>query len=184
MKSSATFFALAWASLYGAITASAVLWLDHGGNLLGGFAFALYRLPRQILLWLGAADLSRRPLLNALVAGLIILLTAFAFGRYGQTQGAERSSSTLVHRPLAAVALGLALTYEVVDLLAGDTARHALGSLRWRLFLPWHFAALIVTAAYVVAARKGVLPRWLRRCYWLVVFVMLLTVLFPMTDAM
>jgi hypothetical protein len=183
MKGSRAFVPLTLALLYGVTAGAAVFWMDRGGRLLGGLAFALDRIPRELTLALGGPDPARVRAVNAFLAAVfvfLIVLPALAWSNPSHIWN-ERSWS---RRALAAIGLCILLLYGIVDLTFGEMSRYAFGRLRYSLFLPWHLAALGLTVGYLVWLWKAAVPYWVRRAYWFTLFGMALLVLFPISDAL
>ncbi|MGH9315574.1 MAG: hypothetical protein ACRD1P_00460 [Thermoanaerobaculia bacterium] len=170
------------ALLYGAMTAGAVFWMDRGGNPSGGLAFALDRIPREVALTLGGSDPATMPALNAFLAAIFVFLVALPLLACSNRSYTGNDGNW--HRAVPAIGVCLLLLFEIVSLALGEAPRYALGSLRYKLFLPWHAVALGLTAAYVAWLLKADIPNWVRRVYWLTLFGMSLLVLFPITDAL
>ncbi len=183
MKGSRTGLPLTLALLYGAATGAAVFWMDRGGNPLGGLAFALDRIPRELILTLGGPDPARMPAANALLAAIFVFLVALLPLMWSTLSHTGNDVSWL-RRASPAIGLCVLLLYGIVELLLGDAPRYAFGSLRYSLFLPWHLVALGLTVAYLVWLWKASIPSWVGRAYWFTLFGMALLVLFPISDSL
>jgi hypothetical protein len=171
-----------WAGLFGAVAAVAMLWIGAGHGLDGELAFAVNRLPRHFLLWIGGPDADQLPMLNGTVTGVFVFLVAliilFATARTTAGRTAVGTGS------IPAVAFFILILWEVGYLLLSSAARSHLGRWALTIFLPWHLVALGLTAAFIGLSRRAALPQWARRVYWLLMFAMALAVLFPMTDSL
>lgn len=171
---------VAWAAAFGSVSALAMLWIGTGHNLMGELALALGRLPRWLLISAGGPDADRSPELYPLLSGGFTFLIAFGF--LAGSSLLKREDHTAGRWALGGLVVAALLVLEIWHLLVGDIPRHVLGGLRFSLFLPWHVAAVVLTAGYVLWLRRNPRP-WLTRSYWLVMFALSLAVLFPMTDS-
>ncbi len=172
-----------WAASFAGVAALATLWLQSGHDLAGGLAFAVNRLPRHLILRLGGPDIDKLALWDALSTGLFVFLLALVVllvtARGRSAEAGERGKW-----PTLAVVFGCLLLYEVAHLLLGEMPRYRFGQWTFTFLLPWHIVALAVTVTFIAFSKRSVLPGWMSRGYWLLMFAMALAVLFPMTDSL
>ncbi len=121
-------------------------------------------------------------MLNSLITGVFVFLVAFAV--LFATARPAAAATAVGRGSIPAVVFLVLILWEVGYLLLSSAARERLGRWAVTMFLPWHLAAAVVTAGFIVLCRRAGLPRWARRTYWLLMFALALAVLFPMTDSL
>lgn len=172
-----------WAVPFAVVAGLAILWVQRGCDLAGGLAFTLNRLPRHLLLSLGGPDIDKAPLLDLLTTALFVFLMAFAILVVAAKAKPPSVEGTRA-LPALAVLFGVLLLYEIGYLSFGEMPHYRFGQAVFTFLVPWHAVALGVTGAFIVFSKRFMLPRWVSRGYWLLMFAMALAVLFPMRDSL